>query len=125
MRSFQVEKPDIHKMSVDELLDDIVEYGIDGAAMEEIRERPEEQIQEERGKLGEEYQKQFEKLDSVMNKFRELREEQSKAASWKERQEIGRKIEEIQWQRVYIWNQIGKTVTKRSSLEKIRREGKI
>ena len=80
MRSFQVEKPDIHKMSVDELLDDIVEYGIDGAAMKEIKERPEEQIQEERDKLGEEYQKQFEKLDSVMNKLRKLRKEQSKAA---------------------------------------------
>jgi hypothetical protein len=64
--------------------------------MKEIKERPEEQIQEERGKLGKEYQKQFEKLGSVMNKLRKLRKEQCKAASWKERQEIGRKINEIQ-----------------------------
>jgi len=125
METHWIEPPDIHKMSVDELVHNVFKWGKDKAVEKEINRRPEEQIEKERNNLEERRREGFEALDLVVKTIRELRDQLSEAASWEERQEIERKISAKEWYKAYTLSQIGEMIHKRSMLQEIRKKAKI
>jgi len=119
-----IKKPTLpSKMSVGELLDNMVEYGEDVKTItEELKRRPVPEIRVEGNKINKEIEKKIQKIEEVDVIIAKLKKKENELSLAKEIISNRHKIIEYKGEEIYLLGKIWKLTSKLKLLYKYRKE---